>query len=125
MLQAELCIAAEDFPAAHKAMGDLAEIDPTTRVLSLMAAIERGMGADDSVVRGYLARALAAPRGPQWICDKCGKVHEAWAPVCDACHAFDAMSWKRPPAGQLALPGGSDMLPLLVGGARPQPDPEV
>jgi HemY protein len=122
MLKAELCIAAEDFPEARKALGELAETDPTTRVLSLMAAVERGMGAEDSVVRGYLARALSAPRGPQWICEACGTVHEVWAPVCSHCHAFDTMSWKRPPAGQVALPGSSDMLPLLVGGSRPASD---
>jgi len=48
MLQAELMIAAEDFPAARKAIGDLAETDPTARALTIMAAIERGEGSDDA-----------------------------------------------------------------------------
>ncbi|SIO49702.1 HemY protein [Rhodovulum sp. ES.010] len=121
MLMAELHIAAEDFPAARKALGDLAESDPTARVLTLMAAIERGMGADDSVVRGYLARALSAPQGPQWVCESCGTVHETWAPVCSACNGFDTMSWTRAASGQAALPGASDMLPLLVGGPKEKP----
>jgi len=118
MLKAELCIAAEDFPAARKALGDLAETDPTVRVLTLMAAIERGMGADDSVVRGYLAKALNAPRGPQWICESCGTVHETWAAVCTGCKGFDTMAWKCGPDTPAALPGASGMLPLLVGGAK-------
>ncbi|HDR29361.1 heme biosynthesis protein HemY [Rhodovulum sp.] len=118
MLMAELHIAAEDFPAARKALGDLVETDPTARALTLMAAIERGMGADDSVVRGYLTRALSAPRGSQWVCDSCGAAHETWSPVCTRCHGFDTLAWKRAPAPQIALPGATDMLPLLVGGAK-------
>ena len=54
-------------------MGDLAETHPTARTLAIMAAIERGQGADDAVVKGWLARALTAPRGPQWVCDNCNK----------------------------------------------------
>ncbi|TCO73396.1 heme biosynthesis protein HemY [Rhodovulum euryhalinum] len=121
MLMAELHVAAEDFPGARKALGDLVETDPTARALILMAAIERGMGADDSVVRGYLAKALSAPRGLQWVCDSCGAVHETWAPVCSACHGFDTLAWKRAPAPQGALPGAADMLPLLVGGPKDKP----
>ena len=52
---------------------DRADVDEA-RALTLMAAIERGAGADDSVVRGWLTRALSAPRGPQWVCDKCQQV---------------------------------------------------
>jgi HemY protein len=51
MLEAELQIAAEDFPAARRALGDLAETQPTARSLTIMAAIERGAGSDDHVVR--------------------------------------------------------------------------
>ncbi|MCP1168197.1 tetratricopeptide repeat protein, partial [Limimaricola sp. ASW11-118] len=46
MLEAELLIAAEQFNEARRALGDLVETDPTARVLTLMAAIERGRGAD-------------------------------------------------------------------------------
>jgi len=75
MLLAELHISAEDFPEAKRALGDLVETDATARNLTLMAAIERGQGADDSVVRGWLTRALTASRGPQWICDNCQHIH--------------------------------------------------
>ncbi|WP_299045162.1 heme biosynthesis HemY N-terminal domain-containing protein [uncultured Tateyamaria sp.] len=115
MLLSELNIAAEDFPAARRALADLSESDPTTRSLTLMAAVERGEGASDAVVQGWLARALTAPRGPQWVCDNCHNLHSEWAPTCDNCGAFDTMSWKRPPSVELNLPGGTEMLPLLVG----------
>lgn len=115
MLQTELQIAAEDFPAAKRALGDLTETDPTARNLTLMAAIERGQGADDAVVRGWLTRALTAARGPQWVCDNCQHIHSNWGPVCTNCHGFDTLSWKTPPVGEVAMPGGTEMLPLLVG----------
>ncbi len=84
MLLAELNIAAEDFAAARTALGDLADTDPTARSLTIMAAIERGEGAEDSVVKGWLARALTAPRGPQWVCGSCQSVHAEWAPSAHA-----------------------------------------
>lgn len=115
MLLAELNIAAEHFPDAKRALGHLVTEDPTARSLTLMAAIERGEGADDAVVRGWLTRALTAPRGPQWICDNCQHIHAAWTPVCNNCGAFDTLEWKRPPGGEIAMPAGTEMLPLIVG----------
>ncbi len=117
MLMAELQIAAEDFPAARRALGDLLETAPTARVLTLMAAIERGEGADDSVVRGWLTRALTAPRGPQWICDNCQHIHANWGPTCNNCGSFDTLSWRTPPENDVAMPMGTEMLPLIVGQA--------
>lgn len=115
MLLAELNIAAEDFPEAKRALGTLVKDDPTARSLTLMAAIERGEGADDAVVKGWLTRALTADRGPQWICDNCQHIHSSWAPVCVNCSGFDTLSWKRPPSGEVAMPVGTSMLPLIVG----------
>lgn len=127
MLEAELHIAAEDFPAARKALGDLAETRPTARALTIMAAIERGLGADDAVVKGWLARALTAPRDPQWVCDKCQSVYRDWAPVCPHCGGFDTLAWRRPPDAGAAMIAGAEMLPLIVGqvgsdGDGPGPD---
>ena len=124
MLLAELQIAAEDFPAARKAIGDLATDVPTARALTIMAAIERGEGADDTVVRGWLTRALTASRGPQWVCDNCQSIHSQWAPVCNNCSAFDTLAWRVPAEGEVAMPGSTEMLPLIVG--KPDaPAPEI
>lgn len=115
MLLAELHIAAADYPAARKALGDLAQINPTSRSLTILAAIERGEGSDDVVVRGWLTRALTAPRGPQWVCDNCNAVHAEWMPVCDSCSGFDTLSWKQVSDSDNVMPNGTDMLPMIVG----------
>jgi HemY protein len=115
LVMAELNLAAEDFAAARKEVVELAEKEPDARVLTIMAAVERGTGAGDAVVKGWLARALNAPRGPQWVCDVCGTVHAEWVPVCDTCEGFDTLSWKSPPAPKVAAPTGVEVLPLIVG----------
>lgn len=115
LLLAELNVVAEDFPEARRALGDLAETSGDVRALTLMAAIERGEGASDAVVHGWLARAYAAPRGPQWVCDNCQHVHAAWAPVCENCEGFDTLSWKVPDVPDAPSATGIEMLPLIVG----------
>lgn len=119
LLRAELLIAAEDFPAARRALGDAAETHPTARSLAIMAAIARGEGQDDAVVRGWLARALTASRGPQWVCEKCHNIQSDWTPTCDNCGGFDTLSWREPPNATAPLPHGAEMLPLIVGAAAP------
>jgi HemY protein len=115
MLLSELHIANEDFPEARRALGDLVESDPTARSVTLMAAIERGEGASDTIVKGWLARALTVSRGPQWICDNCHHIHADWKPICENCKSFDTLAWKSPPMSEVAMPGGVQMLPLIVG----------
>jgi HemY protein len=115
MLEAELQIAAEDFPAARRALGDLAETHPSARTLTIMAAIERGAGAEDRLVRAWLAKAVMAPRGMQWVCDSCGHIHAEWRPVCTHCGSFDRLSWQEVSQSDAALMGPAQMLPLIVG----------
>jgi HemY protein len=122
MLLAELNIAAEDFPAARRALGDLVTRHPTRRNLAIMAAIERGEGADEAVVRGWLAKTLTAPRGPQWVCDKCQSVHSEWTPVCSNCGGFDTLSWREPVEQTGPSATQSELLPLLVGTGSAQDD---
>ncbi|MCC5968636.1 MAG: heme biosynthesis protein HemY [Pararhodobacter sp.] len=129
MIRAELLIAAEDFPGARRVIGDLHETSPTQRVMTIMAAIERGEGSEDAVVRGWLARALIAPRGPQWVCENCHQLHSRWQAVCDNCESFDTLSWRSPPDSSGPSATGTEMLPLIVGAlsappADRQPDPQ-
>lgn len=121
LLLAELHLAAEDFPAARRALGDMVTRHPTQRALAIMAAIERGEGSDDAVVRGWLSKALTAPRGPQWCCDNCQAIHSDWAPVCSNCAGFDTMTWREPVEKAGPSPTASELLPLLVGGPKDQP----
>ncbi len=117
LLLAELLIGAEDFPEARRALGDLATSKPDTRSLTIMAAIERGEGSPDAIVKGWLARAVSAPRGPQWTCENCHHVHSEWVPVCEACSGFDTLAWKEAPATEYQAPMSQHMLPLIVGRA--------
>lgn len=119
MLMAELNIAAKDYVAARKALGTMLDNEPSQRALTLAAAIERGEGAEDKTVRGLLARAVTAPRGPQWVCDKCKHIHADWAPVCDNCGGFDTLSWTQAPEKEGQMAGGADMMPLIVGEDAP------
>jgi len=111
---AELNIAAEDFPAARRALGDMLDTAPSQRGFVIMAAIERGMGSEDGVVRGWMARALTAPRGPQWCCDTCQAIHSEWTPSCDHCHGFDTLSWRAPQEKSGSSATGAELLPLMV-----------
>ncbi|MEF3045891.1 heme biosynthesis protein HemY [Pseudotabrizicola sp. L79] len=125
LLMAELLVAAEDFPAARKALGSLVAEHPTQRALAIMAAVERGEGHDDAVVRGWLTRALTAPRGPQWCCDKCQAIHAQWTPICDNCGGFDTLSWREPPETAGPSATGTELLPLIVGAPAAPPTPEA
>ncbi|TKW66335.1 MAG: heme biosynthesis protein HemY [Paracoccus denitrificans] len=116
LLRAELLLADEDFPAARRALGDLAVTHPTTRTLAIMAAVERGEGGSDAAVRAWLVKAMTASRGPQWVCDKCDHVMEDWGPICDNCGGFDTLTWREPAVKRSAAsPAGAELLPLLVG----------
>lgn len=116
LLRAELLLANEDFPAARRALGDLAVSHPTTRTLAIMAAVERGEGAEDATVRAWLVKAMGASRGPQWVCDKCDHVMEDWAPICESCGGFDTLTWREPAHKRpVPSPTGAELLPLLVG----------
>lgn len=127
MLEAELALTAEDFPAARRALGKLAEDDPTARSLAIMAAIEKGEGADDKVVRAWLAKALNASRGPQWVCSNCANISPAWAPKCGNCGGFDTLDWRTPTAEDslgatpTALPAMAGVLEATVANTAPQP----
>lgn len=114
LLRAELALADEDFPAARRAVRELAETDPTTRSLTIMAAIEKGEGASDTVVRGWLAKALNAPRGPQWVCSNCKNIHQSWSPSCENCSGFDTFDWKTP-AQSADLQSSTAMLGFTAG----------
>lgn len=112
LLETELNLAAEDFPAARRSLGDLPKTAPTGRALALMAAIAKGEGAPEEVVRSWLARAVGAPRGEAWVCSACHTVHAEWSPVCTNCDGFDTLSWEMPAhSGTDTL--SEAMLPLI------------
>jgi HemY protein len=120
MLLAELLLATEDFPAARRALDDVATRQPTQRSLAILAAIARGEGAEDAVVRDLVGKAISAPRGPQWVCEKCQAIHASWLPVCENCGSFDTLSWRTPPTASDPAPGLAELLPLIEARREPQ-----
>lgn len=125
LTRAELLLSAEDFKGARKALGNLAESHPTQRTLAILAAVERGTGAEDSAVRAILARALMASRGPQWCCDKCQAAQSEWNPVCRSCGGFDTLSWREPVASRQAMTAAATDLSPLLAGLPPAPPPAI
>lgn len=119
MLKAELALADNDLIEARRVIAPLVEDHPTVRALSILAAIEKAEGADDAVIRGFLARAATAPRGSQWLCGACGAHHPDWSPVCDNCGAFDALDWREDPLGEDANAANAMILPLVAGADAP------
>ncbi|MBY8977345.1 heme biosynthesis protein HemY [Rhodobacteraceae bacterium NNCM2] len=63
LVRAELALTVEDWAEARRAMSKIEENEPSARSCAIMAAIARGEGEPDAVVRGWLAKALGAPRG--------------------------------------------------------------
>ena len=120
MLLAELSIAAEDFPEARRDMGQLADTAPTKRSLTLMAAIERGEGADDAVVKAWLAKAMTASPGPQWVCEVDGKAYAKWQPTTEG--GFDTLSWKTVPASEVMSGNAAGMLTMIIGAPDAEPE---
>ena len=96
ILEAELFLANRDFEAAKKLIAKLVKDDPDNYVLTLMAASEQGLGANSSVVREWLTKAVYAPKSFAWICKSCGFQTE-WVCICSECDSFDSMEWRRPP----------------------------
>jgi len=72
-------------------------------------------------VRAFLAKALSASRGDQWVCSGCGHVHSEWAPTCHNCHAFDTLEWKQPPESDADKPMDA-VLPFIIGADK---EPEI
>ena len=116
LTRAELQIAADDFPAARRTISNLLASEPDVRVLTIMAAIERGEGSKEEVVKGWLAKAIYASRGPLWVCGNCQHIHADWAPVCGNCKSFDTLSWETPPPNATPARTGEEMHPLIIGG---------
>lgn len=64
-LKAELALTTKDWAEARNALKQLPETEPSARTCAILAAVARGEGRPDAEVRGWLARALGAPRGDE------------------------------------------------------------
>lgn len=87
-------IEARAWDLARQALAPLIPDRASQRVYLLMARIEGDGFANAGRARELLARAVSAPRDPQWTAD--GLVAPQWAPLSPKSGQFDAFEWKVP-----------------------------
>ncbi len=121
---ARAAIDARDWEEARTALGWLIRERPSERACLLMAEIEEGEHGDRGRVRDWLARAVRAPRDPNWVAD--GHVFEAWAPISPISGKLDAFEWKVP-AERLGPPTGVsiDVRPFQAEAIAAEPATDV
>jgi len=93
---ARAALDARDFARAREVMTPVLTERPTRKALLLMAALEEAETGDRGRARGWMARAVHAPRDPAWTAD--GIVLEEWAPISPISGTLDAVEWKIPVA---------------------------
>lgn len=93
---ARAAIDARDFARAREVMTPVLTERPTRKALLLMAALEEAETGDRGRARGWMARAVHAPRDPAWTAD--GIVLEEWAPISPVTGRLDTVEWKIPVA---------------------------
>ncbi len=91
---ARAAIDAQIWGEARSALAPYIEARPSQRVCILMAEIEQGDKGDTGRVREWLARAVSAPRDPQWTAD--GFTSANWLPTSPATGELGAFRWKVP-----------------------------
>ena len=102
---AQAAAEAREWPAGREALAPYVASSPNSRVCALMAEIAEGEG-DRGLAREWLARAVRAPRGPQWTAD--GFVSDEWLPASPVTGELGAFQWKVPVEG-LAIEDRSGM----------------
>ena len=112
-MMAEMYLQAEDFPNARRSLGDAYEKAPNVRTLTIIAAIEKGEGADDRVIRKWLTKALSTA-WPAMGLRNCSTVHSVWRPTCFNCNALDTLTWRDVPEADAELSLGSEKAPFVL-----------
>jgi HemY protein len=93
---ARAAIDAREFARARDVLRPVLTERPTRKALILMSELEEAESGDSGRARGWLARAVHAPRDPAWTAD--GMVLEDWAPASPVSGRLDTVEWKVPVA---------------------------
>lgn len=91
---ARTALAAGDYSDARKAAQTALAKAPRESIHLILADIEQADTRDLGKVRGHLARALRAPRDPQWTAD--GVISTHWLPLSPVSGRIDAFEWRVP-----------------------------
>jgi HemY protein len=94
ILSAAVSMSAGRFEEARETLRPQAERFPVARVCLLMADIEQALGGESLAARDWALRATRAPRDARWACSACARTHSDWSATCNACGAFDTLSWQ-------------------------------
>ncbi|MES2905906.1 MAG: heme biosynthesis HemY N-terminal domain-containing protein [Pseudomonadota bacterium] len=120
---------ARDFPLARDALKNLIVQNPTQRICLLMAKLAEAEN-DIGAMRGWLDRAMRAPRDAIWMAD--GQVLSAWAPISPVSGDLGAVHWQVPhdqPQGLVLLQEQMPKIPDLIHGppfsSLPRPKQDV
>ena len=119
--KAELFLAAEDFPAARRILVKLVNEKPDSQTLILMAAVEKGSGASEEIIQGWLSKAFSASRPPVWFCNSCNHISD-WKPFCPQCNCFDSYIWGLPETNKIFSKSDA-LLPMIIGESKTPPNP--
>ena len=77
-----------------------------------MAAVEKGSGASEDIVQGWLSKAFSASRPPVWFCKSCNNI-SIWEPICPKCHQFDSYVWGVPEINKIFSESDA-LLPIII-----------
>jgi HemY protein len=116
---AEASLDAQLWGEARRLLQDLS-VQPSPRVIRLMARVEREERGDVEAARAWLERQPTAEPDPVWVCGACGAQSTGWTARCGNCSAFDSLDWKPPPRIQRI-----ERPPLMLAQAAPDPVPEI
>jgi HemY protein len=61
----------------------------------MLARLEQRERKNETAAAQWIARAIAAPSDPQWVCSACGAAHPYWEASCLSCGSFNRMEWAR------------------------------
>ena len=70
---------------------------PSRRLCLLMAEVEQREHPGGGDTREWVARALAAPPDPVYVCATCAGESAEWHALCPKCGGLDALAWRVPP----------------------------
>lgn len=86
-----------DAATAEAELEQALALEETGRACLMMAEAEKMLRGEEAANR-WLARAMRAPVGECWVCERCGTQHDVWQAHCRGCGTFDALHYMRPEA---------------------------
>lgn len=95
---------ARDFPLARSEALQVVDKAPRESAFLLLADIEDAETGNEALVRGWMSKALHAPRDPIWAAD--GMESDTWNAVSPVTGRLDAFRWTTP----AARPGATERL---------------